>query len=56
MGFMLYRQKRQCNENKTVGENDTVLPTDCPHSVGFLAGFCWTESHSPCYSPGLGEP
>ena len=32
-----------------------VLPTGCPCSVGFLAGFCWKESRSPCYSLGLGE-
>ena len=85
---MLYRQKRQCNENirncrgkrwwfyqlavGTVwgfwqgfaGHKVKVLAISrsrrvgergvgCPHSVVFLAGFCWTESQSSGYFPGL---
>ena len=32
-----------------------VLPIGCPRSVGFLAGFCLTESQSPHYCPVRGS-
>ena len=54
-GFVLYRQIWQCNENITDcgGKRAVVLPTECPHSEGLLAGICLTNV-SPRYSPGLG--
>ena len=38
--FVLYRQKRQCNENinRQRGKPAVVLPVDCPRSVGVIAG------------------
>ena len=43
----------QCNI-KLSGKTAMVLPTGCPHIVVLLAGICWMENQSPCYSPGLG--
>ena len=38
-GLVLYRQKRQCNENiRLWGKTAVVLPADCLRSVGVIAG------------------
>ena len=40
-GFVLFRQKRQCNENLAdceVGGTALVLPADCLRNVSVMAG------------------
>ena len=32
-----------------------VLPTGCTHSVGILAGGCWTESQNPRWDHGTND-